>query len=75
MPFLQAHPMLWLIAFIANVLCVMTLYFIAEARGQSRLHCVWGILGLPGLAVGLLIMLALPQAQTADPLSRPGQTS
>jgi hypothetical protein len=59
-PLLHAHPMLWFFAFLANVLCVMTLYFIAEARGQSRWHCVWGTLGIPGLVVALLIMLALP---------------
>jgi hypothetical protein len=60
-----AHPALFMTGLIMVGLCMLTLAVIADARGQSKLHAVWGLLGLPGLAIGLLIMLALPSQPPA----------
>ena len=48
------------VGLIFSLFCVLTLAVVADTRGQTKLHAVWGLLGLPGLVIGLLVMLALP---------------
>ena len=69
MLFTHLPPALLLVGLLYSQLCVLTLAVIAETRGQTKLHAVWGLLGLPGLAIGLLIMLALP-VSPANPGAR-----
>ena len=53
-------PALLAVWLVFSLFCVVVLATVAATRGQTRLHAVWGLLGLPGLGIGLLIMLALP---------------
>ena len=38
----------------------VVLFRVATALGQSPIYMLWGLLGLVGLAIGLLIMMAMP---------------
>ncbi|MCC6380860.1 MAG: hypothetical protein IT304_00050 [Dehalococcoidia bacterium] len=67
MLFPQMHPFVFFMGLLLEIACVVTLASVASARGQSKWYALWGVLGLFGLAVGLLLMLALP----AHPGSRP----
>lgn len=67
MMFAHVHPFFFVFALLLEVACVAALAWVAAARGQSRWYALWGLLGLFGLALGLLLMLALP----AHPGSRP----
>lgn len=42
---------------------VWTLRYVARSRGQSERFVLWGLLSYLGLVIGILVMIATPQAQ------------
>ncbi len=52
-----------LILFLVWGIPIIVLWRVAVARGQSAIYCLWGLLGLLGLVIGLLIMIAMPSKQ------------
>lgn len=60
------HPGLWVLGHVVTaVIAVIILLNVASARGRSKWWALLGIGGLPGLVVGLLVLIALPvQPQT-----------
>ncbi len=47
------------------VVPAIVLWRVAGARGQTRLHILWAILGWMGLIIGLLVMIAMPRRSAA----------
>ena len=55
------HPGIWVLGhLITAVIAVIILYNVAAARGRSKWWALLGIGGLPGLVIGLLVLIALP---------------
>jgi hypothetical protein len=54
MRYFLTHPLLWTVSVI---FATYTLWFIADFRRQSRKWALFGLGGLPGLALGLALML------------------
>lgn len=50
---LAAAVILWIVPFVV-------LAKVSAARGQSSMYILWGLLGIPGLIAGLLMMMAMP---------------
>jgi hypothetical protein len=72
------HPLAALFIYmLAAALCVGILSAVANARGRSSLWSLFGLWLIPGLVVGLLVLIALPSNQppTAKAASRPLQRS
>ena len=61
------HPAAFLLFhFIAAAVAVAVLIAVANARGRSPFWALFGLLGIPGLLIGLLVLIALPvQARKA----------
>jgi hypothetical protein len=60
------HPVLFL-AFhlVTAIVAVLLLAKVATARGRSPMWAAIGVLGIPGLVIGLLILIALPVQPSA----------
>jgi hypothetical protein len=55
------HPLAALIFYaIAAAICIGVLIAVANARGRSGFWSLFGLWLIPGLVVGLLILIALP---------------
>ena len=65
--FLHLHPAMLVVGLLSSLFCILALAVVADTRGQTKLHAVWGMLALPGLVIGLLIMLALTAAPSNPP--------
>ena len=57
------HPALALFFYLVAVaICVGILMAVANARGRSGLWSLFGLWLVPGLVIGLLVLIALPSA-------------
>jgi len=55
------HPALALFFYLVAVaICVGVLMAVASARGRSGLWSLFGVWLIPGLLIGLLVLIALP---------------
>ena len=60
------HPLLALLFYvIAAAICIGILITVANARGRSGLWSLMGLWLIPGLIVGLLVLIALPTNRPA----------
>ncbi len=50
---------------------LLVLWWVASAQSQSRTHILWALLGLGGLAIGLLHMLTKPPTPEYAPTLSP----
>jgi len=58
------HPFVaFLLYLLAAMVCVGILLAVANARGRSPLWSLFGVWLVPGLLIGLLVLIALPTSQ------------
>jgi hypothetical protein len=63
------HPLFALFLYLAvAALCIWVLMAVASSRGRSSMWSLFGLWLIPGLVIGLLVLIALP----ANTASAPG---